>query len=247
MTADAAPRVGAIRADRPLAVVAEIDARVIRHELERRAGPVSLDLRIDGTPIGRWASSDHLQGPSDVDALLDPAMLWNTSGPRLAHLFARTVAPEAAGARLAMLRHLGVVPNDPFVLDDICLARLDPTRVRPTDLWLVATTADDITVSDVDVRALGQAAAAGATDMLDTEFDRVAEALGDLPTSRRHIARLRSERDELRDLVAELEARARRDEADMNDRLAAVERDLAMWRERAERAELDIEMTPDER
>lgn len=239
MTDDLAPRVGVVRPTRTLLVVAEIDARVIRAELERRLGPITLDLRIDGERNGPWSPLGHAAWPADIDAALDAGALWPKDGPRLPALTARTIDPDAAAVRADMLRHLGIVPDGPFALDDELLARLDPSRIRPTDLWLVARAASDVTVADPDVRALAHT---GDLTPLDDAFDRAAADLLDQEaiTERldRGAARLVGERDELRRRLAAAEEQAMRDQADMRDRLDAAQRDLEVWRERAERAEL---------
>ena len=55
MTDQAAPRIGVVRPAGGHPVAAAAEARVVRHELERRLGPVTLDLRVDGDdPIGPW-------------------------------------------------------------------------------------------------------------------------------------------------------------------------------------------------
>ncbi len=234
-----APRIGVLRPTRVLPVVAEADARVIRWELERRVGPVTLDLRIDGDALGPWQPLEHAAWPGDIDARLDAGELWNADDARLCGLLVRTIEPDAASVRADMLRHLGVVPLEPFVLDDELLADLDPRRVLPTDLWLVARAADEVTVDDPDVRSL-----AGLLDpaRLDAAFDRVASELVGQPAVDeavgRHAARLAQERDELRRRLDDLERDTARHAADMRGRFAELGNELHAWRERAERAEL---------
>ena len=246
MNAAPAPIIGVLRPGSASPVVAAAEARVVRCELERRLGPVTLDLRIDGDVVGSWRPIGHAAWPAGVDAQFGPDELWAGDVPPLTALFARTVEPAAATVRAAMLRHLGVVPPEPFVLDDACLERLDPARVRPTDLWLIATAASEVTVGDVAVRAL-----AGDVDTaaLDAAFDRVVASLAEAPAveaiRHRQLAHLAAERDELRARLAALAAGVDRDEADANRRLDELERENARWRDRCERAELQRDSVGD--
>jgi hypothetical protein len=230
-----APRIGVLRPNRPRVVVARAEARVLRFELERRLGPVTLDLRVAGTAVGLWDPIERAAWPVGVDAVLGATDLWSEGMPPLTSLFGRTVEPSTAAVRSGMLRHLGLLPSEPFTFDDAHLAGLDDARLRPTDLWVIVTAASHITTTDPAIRAL-----TGVTDdtVLDTVFDRVALDLAAEPAvatiRARQLARLVSERDELRRRLAELEAEVARD----HDGYREVERELAVWRDRCERAEL---------
>ena len=231
-----APRIGVLRPNRPsVAVVARAEARVIRVELERRLGPVTLDLRIAGTALSPWEPIEHAAWPVGVDALLGATELWSEGMPPLTSLFGRTVEPSTAAVRSGMLRHLGLLPSEPFTFDDAHLADLDDARLRPTDLWVIVTAASNVTTSEPDISVL-----TGVTDVtrLDAVFDRIAVDLAAEPAvatiRTRQLARLVSERDELRRRLAELEAEVARD----RERYREVARELAVWRDRCERAEL---------
>ena len=228
-----APRIGVVRPNRTLPVIAEIEARVIEHELTRRLGRITLDLRIDGTRLGRWQPLASAAWPTDIDARLDDDALWSDRHPPLAGLLARTIEPDAAAVRTDMLRHLGVLPAEPFVLDDDLLDALDPARIRPTDLWLIARAASDVTVGDPAVAALVSADDARSLDEL---FDTLVATLEVDPSA--ELARVAAERDELARQVAELEADAARERIETLDRFAQLTAELDVWRERAERAEL---------
>ncbi|NNE13165.1 MAG: hypothetical protein HKN41_13075, partial [Ilumatobacter sp.] len=140
--------VGLLRPDRPRRVVAEAEARVIATELERRLGELALDLRVSGEAIGPWRSAATAAWPGDVDVFVDDGALWADGAPALTALFGRTVDDGAAEVRARMLRHLGVVPSTPFVLDRERLEALDAWHVSPTDLWLVAAAADAVETGD---------------------------------------------------------------------------------------------------
>lgn len=228
-----APRIGIVRPSRARPVIAEIEARVIEHELTRRLGRVTLDLRVDGPRLGRWQPLEHAAWPGDIDARLDDDALWSDRHPPLAGLLARTIEPDAAAVRADMLRHLGVLPAEPFVLDDDLLDELDPARIRPTDLWLIARAASEVTVVDPAVAAL---VSAGDARALDELFDALVAAL-DVDRSV-ELARVAAERDELTRRVAELQADAARERIEVLGRFEQLTAELGVWRERAERAEL---------
>ncbi len=229
----AIPRIGVVRPDRPPTIVAEIEARVIRHELERRIGRITLDLRIDGPRLGPWLPLDHAAWPTDIDAQLDGAELWSDRHPPLARLMGRTIEPEAAEVRVDMLRHLGIVPAQPFVLDDDLLETLDPVRIRPTDLWLIARAATAVTVADDAIVALVD------TDdpvALDDLFDRLVDHLDVDPSA--ELARITAERNELARRLTELAAEIARERIRTLDRFEHLAGELEVWRQRAARAEL---------
>ena len=69
------PRFGVLRSERGLPVIASAEARVIRGELERRLGPIMLDLRIDGDQLADWLPIAHAAWPVDVDAIIDSDQL----------------------------------------------------------------------------------------------------------------------------------------------------------------------------
>lgn len=232
------PRFGVLRPERAHPAVAVAEARVIRTETERRLGPVTLDLRIDGEPVGDWRPIAHASWPADIDATVDAAQLWGPDLPPLTTLFARTVEPAAASVRRRMLRHLGVLPDRPFDLDTELFDRLDDFPVRPTDLWLVATEARSVTHPDPSVRALATAPGSPAHGRLDQAFDRIADELRSFGDGEATIARLKTQVDMIADelqSVREQLARSERESADRLEQSAALNSTL---RERLERAEL---------
>lgn len=230
---NAVPRIGVVRTNRPLPVVAEIEARVIHHELARRLGRVTLDLRIDGPRLGRWLPLEHAAWPTDIDAQLDGTELWSDRHPPLAGLLARTIAPDAAAARIEMLRHLRILPAEPFVLDDDLFEALDPARIRPTDLWLIARSASAVTVTDGAIATLTDV---GDPAALDDLFDASVEQLDIDPSA--ELARVVAERDDLAQRITELEAEAERERITTLDRFERLSGELDVWRQRAARAEL---------
>lgn len=225
-------RLGVERADRPLEIVATTEARVIRHELTRRLADVTVDLRIAGTRLGPWLPLEHAAWPAEIDHRLDVSDLWGDGQPPLATLFARTVHPDAADVRRRMLRHLGVIPHGEFTLDDEFLAGLPHGTPRPLDLWLIAGAASSIEAGAADGFARRDVDHAG----LDTVFDALVASVDadHAPT----IARLTAERDASR-LDADGAADSlRRVQADIVDRLDALQAENDVLRERLERAEL---------
>lgn len=226
-------RVGVRRPDRPLAVIAEAEARVIEHELFRRLGDVTVDLRVDGDPLGRWMPIDNASWPADVDAVIETSAIWHDDLPPLTTLFGRTVDPDAAAVRRRMLRHLDLMPEPPFVFDTPLFDELVARRVRPTDLWLVAGAASSVAVEIPAVRAL-----VGDVDAerLDCAFD---EATRGLDTNREEtVARLRAERDEARSIASDQASDAARTRSELANRLDALEAENGVLHERLERADL---------
>lgn len=218
------------------AIVAEIDARVLATELARRLGPVLLDLRIEGSALGRWRSLANAAWPAAIDALVDADALWSSTVP-LTALFARTVEPAAAEVRLRMLAHLGLVPADPSVLDPTRLAELRTLSVTPTDLWLAARAASAVATGVVEVDALVTPVDAPGIAELDRALDAVTAGVtvgGD-----RTLQAVQRERDALRARVAELEAAAARDARESADRFDELAHERTVLRDRLERAELD--------
>jgi len=226
-------RLGVLRPDRPLAVIAEAEARVIEHELFRRLGDVTVDLRLDGDPVGRWLPIANAAWPTDVDAVIDPSMIWRDDLPPLTTLFARTVNPSAAAVRRRMLHHLALLPEPPFTLDASRFDELTTLHLRPTDLWIIAAAASSVDVEDPAVRAL---AGDDSAERLDQAFDRAVDGLDTDRTEA--IARLRAERDEARHLAAEQADGAARTSAELADRLDELESENRVLHERLERAEL---------
>lgn len=241
-------RLGVVRAPDAAADVtlATIDARVVRAELERRLGPVTLDLRTAGTPAGPWMPIDHAAWPSDVDATIDLADLDGASH-ELAALFGRTVEPSAADVRRRMLEHLSILPIGDEPLTDDRLDALLPPPARPTDLWLVVRDASSITTTEPAHTLLRTAPTYDVIARLDRWFDAIA---ADLDRTETTIARLRAEVIELRARLADAEDALMRSERLALDRLSVLETERASLRERLERANLDIVTTdpagPDE-
>ncbi len=228
---------GVLRPSRPTHVVAVAEARVIRTELERRLGPLTLDLRIDGASIGGWQSVANAAWPGSVDAVVDASILWNSALPPLTTLFARTVEPTAAEVRRRMLAHLGVIPDAPFELDDDRLAALSELPLRPTDLWLIAGSARAITVDDDTISAFAAPVDSDGHHLLDAAFDAVAASLSEQPTTGTTLERLTASTATLTRRVSELDSeliRSERDTAELLDQLRTENRVL---RERLERAE----------
>lgn len=204
---DAAPaRIGVLRPAGAHPVAAEAEARVIRHELVRRLGNVTVDLRIDlAEPLGPWMPLAHASWPADVDALIETDALFGGDHPPLTALFARTVDPGAAAVRRRMLDLLGLAAAEVF--DDDALAGLDAMTPSPTDLWLIVGGAGDVAVSDRAVAGFAETATT-SIEALDGAFDRVAEQLrsNDAVGAAvgRALERISAERDALRDEVVGL-------------------------------------------
>lgn len=229
-------RIGVLRAADASAdpTVAEMEARVLRAELERRIGAVTLDLRTDGPATGPWLPRAHAAWPADIDVTIE---LDSDQARHLLVLFGRTIEPVAADVRSRMLHHLGVLPVGDAPLTDELLAELLPVHARPTDLWLVVQSAAQLATSEPAHRLLRSDAADSGPADVDRWFDSTA---ADLPTdTTATINRLQAE-------VAELRSRldAAGDDLARTER-AALERieDLTAERdslgERLGRAELD--------
>lgn len=91
------------------------------------------------------------------------------------HLVADIADPVALDVRRRMLRHLGVVPAEPYVLDEEMLERLDEAfPLTPLDVWLVASEASEIACADY--RISGLLARAGTRDVASV-VDRIAESV----------------------------------------------------------------------
>lgn len=226
-------RLGVERADRPLEVVATTEARVIEHELTRRLGDVTVDLRIAGARLGPWLPLEHAAWPAEIDHRLDVSGLWADGQPPLATLFARTVHPDAADVRRRMLRHLGVIPRGEFTLDDEFLAGLPDGAPRPLDLWLIAGAASSISAGAADGFAPHDVDDAVR---LDAVFDALVASVDDDPAPT--IARLTTERDAARRDAEEAADSLVRVQAEIADRVDALRAENDGLRERLERAEL---------
>ncbi len=217
-------------------IVAEIEARVLAHELARRLGPVLLDLRIGGDALGRWQPLAHASWPAAIDARVDAGGLWSASTP-LTALFARTVQPAAAEVRARMLAHLGMIPAEPAPLDAARLADLAGLCVRATDLWLLTRAATVVETGVAEIDALATPPTAPGIAQLDATFDALCAAVP-LPSA----ATMQHMHDEvaaLRARVAELEADAQRTAVESAVRIDDLMHERAVLRERLTRAELD--------
>ena len=168
-------RIGVARPDRPPGLIAEIEARVIRAELERRLGATTVDLRVDGAPIGAWASRDSAAWPADVDAVVPPDLLWSDDLPPLTALFGRTLDDVAIEIRSHMLDHLGC-SDEP--IDDRVVA--DEVPWRPTDVWLLARRNGVSADTDPRLQAMaeGDATAADLDGAFDAAADHIADTVG---------------------------------------------------------------------
>lgn len=209
------------------------EARIVRHELTRRLGEVSIDFRNEGAVFGPWLPAEHGAWPSDVDATVDLTPVTGPEGPRLLSVFARTVDPTAADVRRRMLTHLGVLPID--LLDDAELRRRLPTPQRPTDVWLLVNAADRTDLSDPHVGALRGDAQESAA--IDAWFDACVAGLpiDTAPT----VARLSARVDELEVALADAQSDAARSERLALERLDELQAEYDVLRERLARTELD--------
>ncbi|MAT07126.1 MAG: hypothetical protein CL424_18995 [Acidimicrobiaceae bacterium] len=234
-------RIGVLRSANasPDPVVALAEARVIRHELTRRLGEVSVDLRSRGSAIGPWEPVEHAAWPSDVDAAIDLDDGTGDSGLQLTTLFGRTLDPRAVEVRRRMLTHLGVLPIDR--LDDDTLARRLPAPRRPTDVWILLRDAEQVEVADEALRALATDVDVDGTasSAVDAWIDRAVDGLGLDPAPT--VARLQRQVD---DLTAELAATAdaaRRAERLATERIDELSAECDALRERLERTRLDAD------
>ncbi len=229
MSDAALPRVGVVRPDGVHAIAAEAEARVIRHELDRRIGPVAADLRIDGTEsAGSWQPLAHASWPAAIDALIEADELFGDSVPPLTALFARTVEPDAAAVRRRMLDHLGLFTDAAF--DDAALAQLDDMVPTPTDLWLIVGGAPAVTVSDKAVAGLADTSSETIA-ALDAAFDRIADRLRShdavATNSGRALERANAERDELRTELAALRTELARERSEFGATVDALSAERA--------------------
>ena len=215
--------------------VAEMEARVVRAELERRLGPVTLDLRTEGPTTGPWLPREHAAWPSDVDATIELGGLGDDAG-HLVALFARTVDPVAADVRGRMLHHLGVLPVDTALTDHL-LAELLPAPARPTDLWVVIRSAADLATGEPAHRLLRADADGDRAEALDRWFDDTVAALPvDVEPT---IGRLRAEVDELRARLEAAHDETRRAEREATEQIEHLTAERDSLRERLDRAQLD--------
>lgn len=232
--------VGLLRPDRPRRVVAEAEAAVVRAELERRLGDVVVDLRVDGAPLGPWRSVATAAWPEQVDVVLDAGLLWTPETPTLTPLFGRTVDDTAAEVRERMLRHLGVLPDGSFDLDEELLAPLERQNVSPTDVWIVARAASAVATGDPAIDGFAQSTLQDpqpVSEKLDAAFDAVTAGVP-ADVADRAVDRLRAERDAARRDAASADDELRRVRAEVADRLDHLGAENAALRERLERAEL---------
>jgi hypothetical protein len=231
-------RIGIVRADRPPPLLAEIDARVISHELSRRLGPVSCDLRVVGDPIGQWSSRSTAAWPADVDAIIDLADHL-AADQHLSAMFGRTVDAHAAEIRARMLAHLAI--EGPLT-DDV----LDATTPwRPTDVWIIAREHGVDAGADPALVALAD----GGEDRqpaLDAMFDQITSQLAEGAGANRHetteshqVARLLATTSDLEDRLERQADEARRDAADAAARIDELTAELSVVRERQQRTDLD--------
>ena len=215
--------------------VAEIEARVVRTELVRRLGPVTLDLRTDCTAAGPWLPRTHAAWPADADATIELDGLGDDAG-HLVALFGRTVEPDAADVRSRMLHHLRVLPVD-GPLDDDLLAALLPAPARPTDLWLVVVSASEVATREPAHQLLRAGVTDDRTEALDRWFDDTVASLpiDTTPT----IGRLRAEIDELRTRLDTAHDEGRRVERAALEHIEHLTTERDSLRERLDRAQLD--------
>jgi hypothetical protein len=229
------PRIGVLRPSTAShdPVVALAEARIVRHELTRRLGEVSIDFRNEGAVFAPWLPVEHGAWPSDVDATIDLTPVTGPEGPRLLSVFARTVDPTAADVRRRMLTHLGVLPVD--LLDDAELQRRLPTPQRPTDVWLLVNAADRTDLSDPRVGALRGDARESAA--IDVWYD---ECVAGLPVDiTPTVIRLTARIDELEVALADAQSEAARSERLALERLDELQTAYDVLRERLVRTELD--------
>lgn len=217
--------------------VASMEARVIRAELERRLGPVSLDLRTEGSAVGPWLPRHLAAWPADVDAIIELSDLGDRA-PWLIALFGRTVDPAAADVRRRMLEHLDVLPAGDDPLTDGQLDALLPPPARPTDLWLVVCSASSVATSEPAHDALRLDPDDATIGELDGWFDDAVIDVGDAQLDAT-VARLSAEVTELRARVTTANDDATRTERQVLDRLTDIEAERDSLRERLERAMLD--------
>ncbi len=231
-------RLGVVRAANasPDVTVAEMEARVVRAELERRLGAVTFDLRTDGPTTGPWLPRAHAAWPADIDAMIELDDLGDRAG-HLVALFGRTVEPVAADVRSRMLHHLEVLPLGDTVLTDDLLDDLLPSPARPTDVWLVVRSASNLATSEPAHQLLRADADGGDTGALDHWFDDVVAGLPTDTTAT--VSRLRTEVDELRARLDAALDELTRSEREALERVEDLTTDRDSLRERLDRAQLD--------
>lgn len=231
-------RVGLRRTGRPHGSVATAEASIIRHELERRVGPISLDLRISGEQLGDWQPEALAAWPAAIDVSVDASPLWKPGVPPLTCLFVRTVSPKAADVRRRMLHHLGILPLD--VASEVGLAELG--ELRPLDLWLVISEARSVELTDpglLGFRLPHDDAAAALDEMFDDlaaeiHSNGVVEA-----SASAHISRLTDHIHDLEVLLSTLTDDALRDRVEHLDRIDELTAENQVLHERLRRLELD--------
>jgi len=233
-------RIGLVRPDRPGRVVAEADARVVRHELQCRLGPVTLDLRIDGDALGPWQPLASAAWPRDIDTTIDAGLLFGDHIPCLTALFGRTVEPVAVEVRRRMLVHLGVIPHGDFVVDAERLTSLAAFSLAPTDIWLICRAANDIDLDEPCLHALRARAGGPEQSQLDEVFDTVAAQFApvvtSLPSTTPTIDRLIDERETLRaELATRVDEHAQR-EREAVELVEELQAEIRVLHERLDRA-----------
>ena len=234
-------RLGIVRPDRPAAVVAIAEARVLSRELERRLGSVVLDLRVHGDQIGPWAPLANAAWPADIDAQIDPELIWSTGVPPLTTLFGRTVEPAAAEVRRRMLAHLGLLPS---VVDEQTVEELSSLPMRPTDLWLIVAAAERVEIDDPAIRSFGTTAGDPDQTELDAAFDAIAGPLVDLEPTGSALQESVAAEQVWRRRAAELADELARSEAEAARRLDELAGQASVLRERIRRLELDADSAP---
>jgi hypothetical protein len=228
-------RIGVLRPSTasPDPAVALAEARIVRHELTRRLGEVSIDFRTEGSVVAPWMPAEHSAWPSDVDATLDLSPVAGPDGPHLLSVVARSVDPTAADVRRRTLTPLGVLTLGE--LDDDDLNERLPTPRRPTDIWLLVTAADHTDLSDPHLGSLrGDAEEAAA---IDAWFEECVHGLAvdTAPT----VARLSARVAELETALAGAQSDAARSERLALERLDELQTECDLLRERLTRTELD--------
>lgn len=204
-----------------------------------------LDLRIERGSSGPFQPLAHAAWPTGIDARIDPSALWSSETSHLTPLFGRTIEPIAAEVRTRMLRHIGVVPTTPYVLDEAMLEALLEPSIRPTDLWIIVREATDVAVGDIAIKSFAASSGSPEQTELDGVLDRAAgdvakQLEGDVTP--RTIERLQADRRatdaELAALQDEFERSTRESVTRLDDLVAE---NLAL-RERLNRAELSANL-----
>ncbi len=232
-------RFGVVRPTGSRQVVATAEARIVRHELERRLGVVTLDLRVDGDEIGPWKSLATASWPTDVDHVIDNHQLWGDATPALTTLFGRTLESSAIGVRRRMLNHLGLLPASDSVLDDEWLAGID-LPLRPTDFWIMVNAAGSVNFGDRALTSFRTSKDHTDEILLDPIFDQIAESHSvDHPAiPAKLIQRLTAECDELRQRVAGSESDMLRAATEAADALDHARAEIGVLVDRLARAEI---------